>query len=186
MKKQNKLFHVLVFMGVSTLVLVLLFFLIGKNIFRFSESVKADFRAKQEKLQETQTLVGSVPNPAKTSEDIDRKSAFLKEMSYNKKQVPKLIQALVKAAEDEGVTVLSVRPRDDLQAGRRAEGVTGVALDLELRCEYRKLAGFLDAIAALPYSFAVESLSMIKRDGADGAGQLDVALMVSTYLLNEY
>lgn len=186
-KKQNKVTYVLIFVGGSSTLLVLLYFLVGSAVFRFTRSAEAELKSRQAALQEIQELVRMLPNPAKAAEDLKRRSVELKEIGYNKKQLPKLLQLIGKMAVDGGLTVVSIRPRDDIKTAAASvpPGVVKVFLELDLRCEYTRLGEYLQSISTLPYSVAVESLSLSKREVRDEEPPLECKVLVSACMVVE-
>lgn len=191
MKKQDKVLSFLAFVAFSAMFLILLYFLIGKSVLKFTQGAENEFKARQARLLEVQELVRSLPNPEKAAEELERTDAALKEIRYDKKQLPKLIQWMAKAAADAGVEVITIRPRDDLKAsGPVPPGVNRVPMELVLYCEYKGLAEYLQALAAPPYSFFIESLTLSKRetggeDGSKGRVPLEAVIIAGTYMVWE-
>jgi len=184
MKKNSKLIHILIFICVSTLVLVGLYLLLGKFVFDFSKKMQGGLKSEQGKLQEVEQMVRSVPNPQKALEEMDKKTAEFRELSYNKKQIPKLVQLLVKSATELNINVVTIRPREDIKNASDGlpPGVTKVYMELVLNCDYKSLAGFLNSLSTLPFAFVVDSLSLAKRENADG---LEATLLVSTFMVGD-
>jgi len=190
MKKKNKVLSFLIFVGLSVLFLALLYFFIGKGILADARRGESEFRAGQAKLQESQDLVRSLPNAAKAAEEIQKQDAELKGMVFNKKQLPKIIQALGRMAVENKLDVVTVRPREDLKDPDLSPGVAKVYVELVLYCEYRNLAEFIRKMDVPPYPFSTESLSLMKRvkipgESTGSAGPLEADLVVSTVLMWE-
>lgn len=190
MKKKNKVLSFLTFVGLSVLFLALLYFLMGKGILASAKKGENEFRAGQAKLQEAQELVRSLPNAAKAAEEIQKQDAELKELMFNKKQMPRIIQALARIAVDNGLDVVTIRPREDLKDPDLSPGVAKIYVELVLYCEYRSLAEFIQKMNVPPYPFSTESLSLMKRvkipgESSGSAGPLEADLVVSTVLMWE-
>lgn len=190
MKKKNKIFHFLAFVAFSSAFLFALYFLIGRSVLKFSRKAEAEFRTRQAKLQEAQELVRSQPNPSRAEQELDRRAAELREISYNKRQLPKMIQVMARAALDGGLEVISIRPREDVKsAGPVPPGMNKVFIELVLYCEYRNLARYLESLSSLQYAFSVESLSVVRRAKSGESGintrPLEASLLTSTYLVWE-
>jgi len=184
MKKSSKLSHILIFITVSTVILVGLYLLPGKFVVGYSAKMKAGLKAEQARLQDLEQKVRDIPNPQKALEEMEKKSAEFKELGYNKKQLPKLVQLLVKSATDYNITVVTIRPRDDLKAPveELPPGVNKVYMELVLSCDYKSLAGFLNSLSTLPFVFVVDSLSLVKKEDT---GVLEATLLVSTFMIWE-
>ena len=189
MKKKNKLLEVLAFAVFSVLVLALLYVLIGKGIITSAGKGEAAFKADQAKLQETQELVRSLPNPAKAAEEVRRQDADLKEMVFTKKQLPKLIQVLAKTAAGNGLGVVTIRQREDLKDPDLPPGVAKIYVELVVYGEYRALAEFIEKVKDPPYPFSTESLTLTKRMKIPGeggnTGPLEADLVLSTVMIWE-
>ena len=88
----------------------------------------------------------------------------------------------MKSATELNITVVTIRPRDDVKTGSAElpPGVTKVYMELVLDCDYKSLAGFLNSLSSLPFVFVVDSLAMTKKENASG---LEATLLVSTFMV---
>jgi len=192
---KDKVSYLLMFCGIFLVMILLLYILIGRPVLRYANQVRRDFNLKQATLQEEQELIRSLPNPQSAVEGLKVKMQEIQDMGASKRQVPKVMQVLSQAAADKNITVVSLRPRDDIKTEdtSAALGVTKVYVELILKCGYQELAEFVKGLGSLPMSLNVESLLVEKSqkelDAASGRSSskentapstLDVTLVLST------
>jgi Tfp pilus assembly protein PilO len=195
----NKISYVFIFTASATLVLIILYLGLGMPTIRYINKIKAELKSKQAKLLESQELIRSLPNPQKAMEEMEQKVKEFKEMGISKKQLPRLIQLLGKAAADLNINVTSIRPRDDIKSpgANLPEGVTKVHMEVILNCSYQMLADYIKAVGALPVAFSLESLSVTKKEennlsdskttgkSASLSTELQATLLLSTFMVWE-
>ena len=70
---QNKLFRVSLTSSILLTVLILLYVLLGRPVFKYSDNLKAEFISTQEKLSESERLIRNFPNPRKKWENWKRR-----------------------------------------------------------------------------------------------------------------
>jgi Tfp pilus assembly protein PilO len=205
MPKNNpvKVPRLLVFSAVSTLILIILYFTLGRLIFKYEERAKGELKNRQTKLQESQELIRSVPNPQKAIEEIEKKVEDFKDMGVSKKQLPRLMQVLGQAASLHKVTVISLKPREDIRVNgdNLPVGVNKIFMEMTVGASFKSLADFIKALGELPMAFNVESLTLEKtQDNISSAGSqsqgkdlrnageknpLRANLLLSTYMVWE-
>ena len=196
----NKISYLFGFSSVSIIILILLYLSLGRATFKYADKVKAEFRAKQAKLQESQELIRGLPNPQKAIEEIGKKVQEFEDMGLSKKQLPRLIQLLGQSANERNINVISIRPREDIKSGTEnlPAGVTKFYIEIVLSCTYQVLGDYVKSLTELPVSFTVESISVIKSGGplssADSKhslknpgqqSELQATLILSTYMVWE-
>jgi Tfp pilus assembly protein PilO len=195
----GKISYVFVFPALVVLILVIVYLGLGLPASRYVNKAKAELKSKQEKLLESQELIRGLPDPRKAMDAMEEKVREFKDMGISKKQLPRLIQLLGKAAVDLNINVISIRPRDDIRFSGKSlpEGVSKVCMEVVLNCGYQPLAEYIKAVGELPAAFSLESLSVEKKDdnGSDvpkAAGKnnipeagLQTTLLLSTYMVWE-
>ncbi|MCX5708712.1 MAG: type 4a pilus biogenesis protein PilO [Candidatus Omnitrophica bacterium] len=163
-KKVNKVSYVVIFTSVFIGVWLLVYFFVGRPVLKYSDGLKAEFGSKQAKLQESQELVRSLPDPQKAIFEIKGKLQEFQDLGVSKKQIPRLMQLLGQTASDRQITVLSLRPREDVKNDETAlpPGINKIYLEITLTCTYQVLADYIKAINELPTAFKVETLTVEK------------------------
>jgi Tfp pilus assembly protein PilO len=172
-KKVNNVSYVVVFTSIFIGVWLVIYIFLGRPILKYSDGLKAEFDRKQTKLQESQELVRSLPNPQKAIAEITDKLQEFQDLGVSKKQIPRLMQLLGQAASDHQITVLSLRPREDIKNGdaELPPGINKIYLEIALTCNYQSLAEYIKAVNELPTAFKVETLTVEK--GSDTLAPAD-------------
>ena len=170
---QNKLFRVSLTSSILLTVLILLYVLLGRPVFKYSDNLKAEFISTQEKLSESERLIRNFPNPQKEMGELEKKAQELRNMGASTKQLPRLIQSLAMPANNLNINVSSIRPRDDLKAENEnlPAGVTKIYVEVVMSCSYQTLAEYIKAVHELPTNFIIERLTVEKKE--EDAGELD-------------
>ncbi len=196
----NKISSLFIVSFISTIIFIILYLGLGRPTFKYTDKVKSEFKAKQDRLQESQELIRSLPNPQKAIEEMEKKAQEFKDMGLSKKQLPRFIQLLGQSANERNINVISIRPREDIKSGTEnlPAGVTKFYIEIVLNCTYQVLGDYLKGLSELPVSFTVESLSVAKRKSSFSPGdskasaknteqqpELQVALILSTYMVWE-
>ena len=168
MKSANKVSYVVVFTSVFIGVLLLVYFLVGRPVLKYSYSLKAEFGQKQSRLAETQELVRSQPNPQKAIDEIKVKFQEFQDLVACKKQIPRLMQSLGQAAGERNIIVVSLRQREDIKSENTdlPAGINKIYLEVVLICNYQALAEYIKTVGELPQAFNVESLAIEKQSEA--------------------
>jgi Tfp pilus assembly protein PilO len=165
MKKSSRVTYIIIFSSVFAGVWLLVYLMVGRPVLKYSDSLKAEFGQKQAKLQESQELVRSLPNPQKSIDEIKGKLQEFQDLGVSKKQIPRLMQLLGQTASDLSIVLVSLRPRDDFKSEEPAlpSGISKVYLETVLTCNYQALADYIKAVSELPTAFKVESLTIEKE-----------------------
>jgi Tfp pilus assembly protein PilO len=168
MKKPNRVSYIFIFTAVFIGVLLVIYVLVGRPVLKYTYGLKAEFEQKQSRLGESQELVRSLPNPQKAISEIKAKMQEFQDLVGSKKQIPRLMQLLGQTASERNITVVSLRPREDIKSDNSPlpVGISKIYLEMVLVCGYQTLADYVKAVNDLPQSFNVESLEMTKE--ADG------------------
>jgi len=170
---ENKLFRVSLTSSILLAALILLYALLGRPVFKYSDNLKAEFISTQEKLSESERLIRNFPNPQKEMGELEKKAQELRNMGASTKQLPRLIQSLAMPANNLNINVSSIRPRDDLKAENEnlPAGVTKIYVEVVMSCSYQTLAEYIKAVHELPTNFIIERLAIEKKE--EDAGELD-------------
>jgi Tfp pilus assembly protein PilO len=190
--------------GIFIAILVLLSILIGGPVIRNERKTKADFKAKQGKLTDSEGLIKSLPNPQKAIEDMEKKVEEFKGMGVSRKQMPKIIQLLGRSTSEHNINVISIKPREDIstEVENLPAGVTKVYIEMVMSSPYRVMGEYVKSLGELPVSFVIESVSIERKEGAvmppapekkglqpekaeEGAENLLITLLLSTYMIWE-
>gem|GEM_PF-868389 len=195
----NKISYVFVFPALAVFIMVVVYLGLGLPAAKYVSRAKAELKSKQEKALESQELIRELPNPRKAMQTMEEKVKEFRDMGISKKQLPRLIQLLGKAAVDLDINVISIRPRDDIRFSGKSlpEGVSKVYMEVILNCGYQPMAEYIKAAGELPAAFSLESLSAEQKnensaDEPKGSGKnngpesgLQATLLLSTYMVWE-
>ncbi len=160
---QNKMTYVFLVCSGFLTVLVLLYFVLGIPITKYTKKMKAEFKSKQNKLNESQELIRSFPDPQKAIEDMEKKSEELRGLGLTRKQIPRTIQMLAQAANKLDIDrVISIRQRDDVKSGNETlpAGMSKTYIEMTISCPYKLIGEYLKAITELPIAFNIEGLTI--------------------------
>lgn len=121
---------------------------------------------KQAKLQDSEALVRSFPNPQKGMDEIEKKTEELKDKGVTPRQIPRLIQLLAQPAGKLNLNVISIKPREDMRLNNEnlPAGVNKVYIEVTLSGSYQSIGEYIKALSELSVSFVVERLSIQKRE----------------------
>lgn len=200
-KDKEKFVSIAIYVGASLGILFLVYFLLGRPVINYSNKLKYEFNAKQAKLKESESLVRSLPNPAKAIEDIETKVQEFKDIGVGRRQLPRLIQMLAGLTSKSNINVVSIRPRDDIQVGNESlpTGISKVYVEMILSCNYRTFGEYIKSLNEIPASFSIESITINKREDAVETAEskkplekaegkpvnLMINLLLSTYMVWE-
>ena len=175
--------------------------LIGIPLMKNKTRLATELKLKQSKIQEAETLIKNLPNPQKAIEDIEKKAEEFRDMEMNKKQLPRVINLLGHAINEQNITLVTIKPRDDIKTPNEnlPTGVTKVYIEVVLNCSFRMLGDFMASLNKLPVVFVVENISLQKKEqpeAAPGAKRpaekteekpedLTATLLLSTYMIWE-
>jgi len=197
---KSRLNQILIFSAIFFVVLILVYLFIGRLSFKYAERLKAEFEARQAKLQESQELIRSLPDPQRAIDEIEKKIGEFNEMGVTNKQMPRLIQLLGQAVGERNLNVISIRSREDIKTTDEnlPTGVSKAYIEIVLLGSYREISEYVKSLSELPVSFNIESLSFEKKttetsEKSTRAGtkeleqkvQLQATLLLSTYMVWE-
>ncbi len=164
-KSADRVSYVIVFTSIFIGVWLLIYFVVGRPVLKYSNGLKAQFAEKQAKLLESQELVRSLPNPKKAIEEIKGNLKEVQDLGESKKQIPRLMQLLGETASKQDLNVVSLRPREDIKNEESGlpEGISKIYLEIVLSCSYQALAQYIKSVNELPMAFKVETLFVEKE-----------------------
>ncbi len=168
-KISNKVPRIIVFIFIILGVWLVSYLLVGRLVIKYFSRLKAEFGQKQVKLQESQNLVRSVPNPQKAIDEIKAVQKEFQDSALKAKNIPRLLQLLNQTASERGIRLVSLRHREDIknENNELPEGISKVYLEVVVVCEYKELAEYVKTDGGLPPDFKVESLTVEKDMGAE-------------------
>ena len=190
--RPSRLMFVLVFSLCASVLTGAAYLFAGRPAIRFSSDMRRQFISYQERLQQAEELVRSVPNPQRSLEDIERKQARFRETSGAGKQLPKIIQALGQSAADRQFNVISIKPKDGLKTGtdNLPAGVKKLFLELVFSASYQDIGEYAQVLSNLPDVFSIETITIDRqeRDGSKAGerpGFLTASFIISTYMVED-
>ncbi|MFH0827916.1 MAG: type 4a pilus biogenesis protein PilO [Candidatus Omnitrophota bacterium] len=168
-KISNRVPRIIVFIFIISGVWLVSYLLVGRPVIKYFSRLKVEFGQKQVKLQESQDLVRSLPNPQKAIEEIRGVQKEFQDSAVNAKNIPRLLQLLNQSAGERGIRILSLRPREDIknENNELPEGISKIYLEVAVVCEYRELAEYVKADGGLPPDIKVESMTVEKNMGEE-------------------
>ncbi len=203
-KSSNRMVNVAIDCGIFITILVLLYIFIGGPLIRNERKIKADFKVRQDKLLDSQTLIKSLPNPQKAIEDMEKKVEEFKGMGVSRKQMPKIIQLLGRSTSEHNINVISIKPREDIiaEVENLPAGVTKVYIEMVMSSPYRVMGEYIKSLGELPVSFVIESVSIERKNegimspvpekkgqqperAEEKSEDLLITLLLSTYMIWE-
>jgi Tfp pilus assembly protein PilO len=188
----NRFTFIVIFSICSIVVIAILYFVAGRPSLRYAATMHSRFLSYQERLQQAEDLVRSLPDPRRSLEDIERKHVQFRETSGPGKQVPKIIQALGQSVVGRQINVISIRPKEDVKAGieNMPAGVRKIFLEMIFSASYQDIGEYAQVLSGLPGVFTIETMTLDRRErdtsGPGGrSGLLTVSFIVSTYMVGD-
>ncbi len=173
-KISNKVPRIIVFILVILGVWLASYLLVGRPVIKYFGRLKAEFGQKQVRLQESQDLVRSLPNPQKAIEELKVVQKEFQDSAVNMKNIPRLLQLLNQTAGERGIRIVSLRHREDIknENSELPEGISKIYLEVAVVCEYKELAEYVKADGGLPLDFKVESMTVEKDMGEEDVSEV--------------
>jgi len=162
-KTQNRMFYVLVVCSVFVSVLLFIHLFLGSLVMNYEKRQKRELKLREEKVQESGSLIRRFPDPEKAIEEMEKKGQELRDMGLTRKQTPRLIQLLGQAAAKLNINkVISIKPRDDLRPTNETlpEGVSKAYVEVVISCPYQVIGEYMKSLSELPATFIIESLNV--------------------------
>ncbi|MCX7926692.1 MAG: type 4a pilus biogenesis protein PilO [Candidatus Omnitrophica bacterium] len=158
----GKIQGLIIFSSVFLLLTLLVHFLVGRPIKRYSQRVRREFSQNQRLVQEAQELVRLVPNPQEAINSLRAKVAEFQTQGSVKKQIPKLMQIINSLANEQQLKLVLLKPREDINQGPLPQRVEKVYIEVVFESNYQQIGKFLDELKILSVPFQVESLSIVR------------------------
>ncbi len=162
---------------------------------RWSKSLKEEFDSKQKVLEGNRNLIREIPNPRKAMDKIRKAMDELHKRAVSKKELPRIIQQLIKKSSELNIEIVSIKPIKNVkESGEKLpQGVSKAYIEMVIRCPYRTLGEYLKALNSLPIIFTIESI-YIEKIQEIGSGHLTkkrkkkaqnifATLIISTYTI---
>lgn len=166
-KKSSTLTFIIVYGLANCLLALLLFLFWGLPGLRMEQRVKTQFQAEQKRVQESADLIRSVPNPLKERQEIEARIEEFKKTGLSGKQLPRILQALGQSAQEHAITILSLRPRDDMKPpAELPAGVNKLYIEMSVEASYRGISEYIKYLQSHPASFSIESIGMSRKQSA--------------------
>lgn len=188
----SRFMYIVIFSISGVVAVTALYFIAGRPSLRYAADMRGRFVSYQERLQQAQDLVRSLPDPQRSLEDIERKHAQFRETSGAGKQLPKIIQALGQSVVGKQINVISIRPKDDVRAGVEGipAGVRKLFLEMIFSGSYQDIGEYTQALSSLPGVFTIEAMTIDRQERdasrpADRSGLLTVNCIISTYMVGD-
>ena len=152
----------------ATLIVVLYFLF---DFFLYSPKQKERSMAEQElaamkqKIQDTLVFFSTQGNVVAEIAGMERKLSFYEEKFSKKEQFSRFLEQLAQQCKKLNMEVLALHPREEkfLPLGSAQTEYRQVFIDMELRCDYRTVVLYMQALDTLPVFTIVEQLD-IRRD----------------------
>ena len=147
--------------------------------------MQKEIRKLHKEVEVIEEMVGRVPDPKKGIQVIQERLQKLKEKATDKEQIPRIMQQLFQKTAELNIEVTSINPRNDIKAtsANLPEGVSKVFFEIKIRCSYKSLVNYIDALNKLSLLFTIEDLSVVKSKVEGVSENLDVTLLLSTYVM---
>jgi len=190
--KASRLTFIVTFSIASIVVIVALYLFVGRPVFKYADTMRVQFTASQDRLQQAEALMRSLPDPQKALGAIERSYDEFRELNGRGKQLPKIIQALGQSAAGRQINVLSIRQKEDVKAGTEnlPPGVRKLFLEMIFSASYQEAGEYAKLLSELPGVFTIETMTVGRQEHdvpkpGEQTGLLGVNLIVSTYKVED-
>lgn len=148
-------------------------------------SLKKEIKDFHKEIEDIEAMVKRVPDPKKGIQEIKERLQKLKEKATDREQVPRIMQQLFQKTAELNIQIVSINPREDIKGtlGNLPDWVNKVYIEIKIRCPYRALVNYIDALNKLPLLFTLEDLSIVKTKAEGVSENLDVTLLLSAYVM---
>ncbi|MBU1006473.1 MAG: type 4a pilus biogenesis protein PilO [Candidatus Omnitrophica bacterium] len=170
--------------GISIIAISMTYYLLYIPKVRQIAGLQKETKKLHGEIEEIEKMVRRVPDPKKEIEVLGERLQKLKEKATDKEQIPKIIQQLFQKTGELNIEVVSINPREETEENSIdiPEGVSKVYIEIKIKCSYRTLLQYVEALNHLPLLFTLEDLS-IGKDSEEGSENLQVLLLLSTYVM---
>ena len=170
----------------ALLILVIAGVLVGLYWYSFYRSkadvynrLKTEYSNKQAKLNENQAIARNLPRFKAEGEKLNLQLARVVQELPNKREIPNLLETLSNLGSINGLQVVYVKPRSDVNKDFYAE----VPIQIKVKGGYHELGMFLDSVSKLPRIINVGNITMGHpvEDKGTGSIVLDISALATTY-----
>lgn len=173
-----KLYQQLIILAVVVL-LILLGFIFGvyRPMCQELAGLDDEYVRLEAKLQEDRRIAGNLPMFRAEFEKLQKQLNDALAELPNQKEIPSLLTSIAGLARDEGLEVLSFKPKAEQIKGFYAE----VPVDLQLEGAYHEVAMFFYEVGRLARIVNINNLQMGKAKMVDGRNILSISCLATTF-----
>jgi len=143
-----------------------------------TQRLQGDLATKQAKLNENKAIVRNLPRFKEEVEKLNLRLAEVVQELPNSREIPNLLETISNLGAVNGLEVLFIKPRPDVNKGFYAE----VPIQVKVRGGYHEMGMFMDAISNLPRIINVSDITMGNpKEDELGAIVLDINALATTY-----
>lgn len=177
-----KLYQQLLILAVVVLLVVLGFvFMVYRPMMQELDDLDAKYSKLESKLQEDRRIASNLPKFKAEFEKLQGQLNDALAELPNKKEIPSLLTSIAGLARDDGLEVLSFKPKAEMKKGFYAE----VPVDLELRGAYHEVAMFFYDVGQLARIVNINNLQMGKAKMEAGRNVLSIRCLATTFMFVE-
>jgi type IV pilus assembly protein PilO len=181
--KLDKISDLKLYQQVVILVLFLLLvvagfvFMVYRPMIQKLDALNSEYSRLESKLQEDRRIAGNLPKFKAEFEKLQRQLNDALAELPNKKEIPSLLTSIAGLAREDGLEVLSFKPKSEQVKGFYAE----VPVDLELRGAYHEVAMFFYDVGQMARIVNINNLQMGKAKMVEGRNVLSVKCLATTF-----
>ncbi|MBU0759941.1 MAG: type 4a pilus biogenesis protein PilO [Candidatus Omnitrophica bacterium] len=179
-----KIKEIILATGISIIAISMTYYLLYVPKARQIAGLQKETKSFHEDIEEMEKMICRVPNPKKEIEVLGERLQKLKEKATDKEQTPRIIQQLFQKTGELNIEVISINPREE--TGESSidipEGVGKIYVEIKIRCSYKTLLAYIEALNHLPLLFTLEDLS-IEKAGKEASENVEVLLLLSAYVM---
>jgi len=161
---------------------------------KYSKSLKKEFNNKQKRLERDRELIRKIPNPQKEIDKIRKGMNELHKRAVSKRELPRIIQQLVKKSSELNIEIVSIKPIENIKETntKLPQGVSKAYVEMVIKCPYQTLGTYLKDLNSLPIIFTIEGIFIKKIEEIGGSSSSDkkkkrqdifATLILSTYTI---
>ena len=170
-------------LGIVALVAVLIvggyWYLFYKSKAKTIDRLRSDLSNKQAKLNENEAIARNLPRFKEEVKKLNLQLSKVVQELPNSREIPNLLETISNLGAMNGLEVLYIKPKNDVNKGFYAE----VPISVKVKGGYHELGLFLDAVSNLPRIINVSNITIgnAREDKRSGAIILDISALATTY-----
>lgn len=177
-----KLYQQLLILAVVVLLVVLGFvFMVYRPMLQTLDDLDSKYSKLESKLQEDRRIASNLPKFQAEFEKLQNQLNDALAELPNKKEIPSLLTSIAGLARDDGLEVLSFKPKTEVKKGFYAE----VPVELELRGAYHEVAMFFYDVGQLARIVNINNLQMGNAKMVAGRNVLSIKCLATTFMFVE-